>query len=464
MNASHPQALQAFVRKVRFLLLFREALRWVSAWLFLWGAIVLALRIAGQPAGGWPAAGLLGCLPAALAAVMQARRGLPAFAHLRANYDRLNTCGGVIMAAEAADMSAWESHLPAPAVPGLRWRGRRTWLLLGLAALVAATTLWLPDRLTRLASRRTLEIGKVVGELQAEVKTLAQERILDDKKADALEKELSRLQKDSNSTDPGKTWEALDHIKEADANTAQLAAEEAIKKTAALAQAQTLAQAMQQAADSGMSDATAAAAAADLESLLNAAKLEEGVLKGQIPPELLKGLTGLNKEQMSRLMKALQANKDALNGTMSDLARLKMIDADTLAKCLGAGTGGDPGALADYLSHCQGGGDPDLLFSWLAHPGKGGPGGGGPAAPMTWQDQVSEKDTKYQPHALPPAGKLDNAQLVGVSRTAPKVNADAPATAAGALDQAAGSGGSAQIQTVLPEQRAAVQSFFKRDQ
>ena len=26
MNASHPQALQAFVRKVRFLLLFREAL------------------------------------------------------------------------------------------------------------------------------------------------------------------------------------------------------------------------------------------------------------------------------------------------------------------------------------------------------------------------------------------------------------------------------------------------------
>jgi len=52
MNASHPQALQAFVRKVRFLLLFREALRWVSAWLFLWGAIVLALRIAGQPAGG----------------------------------------------------------------------------------------------------------------------------------------------------------------------------------------------------------------------------------------------------------------------------------------------------------------------------------------------------------------------------------------------------------------------------
>lgn len=463
MNTSHPQALQAFSRKIELLLMFREAVRWISVWLFAWGAIVLACRIAGQPAGGWLAAGLGGCLPAALGAAWHARRHLPAFAHLRAQYDRLNVCGGVIMTAEAADMSAWESRLPAAAVPRLRWRGQRTWLLLLVAALFAAGSLWLPDRFNPVATRQTIEIGKVVSELQAEVKTLAQEKILDDRQAETIQQQLARLQKDSSSTDPGKTWEALDHIKAADTGVAQEAAQEAEKKNAALTEAKTLAQAMEQAADAGMNAATAATAAADLESLLNAAKLEDGILKGQIPPELLKGLNGLNKAQLNQLMKALEANKAALSGTMGDLARLKLIDADTLAKCQNAGSGGDPGALADYLAHCQGGGDPDALFSWLTHPGKGGPGGGGPAADMTWQDQVSEQDTKYQPHALPPATKLDHAQLVGVSRTAPKLNADALASTAGALDQAAGSGGSAQVQTVLPEQRAAVQNFFRRD-
>lgn len=464
MTPSHPQALQAFARKVQLLLMFREAVRWISVWLFAWGAIVLAFRIAGQPAGGWLAAGLIGCLPAAIGAGFHARHHLPAFAHLRAHYDRLNVCGGVIMSAEAADMTDWESRLPAAAVPRLRWRGQRTWLLLLVAALFVAVTLWLPDRLTRLTSRQPIEIGKVVSELQAEVKTLAQEKILDDRQAEAIQQQLARLQKDSSGTDPGKTWEALDHIKEGDTGAAQGAAQEAEKKTAALNEAKTLAQAMEQAADAGMSAATAAAAAADLESLLNAAKLEDGILKGQISPELLKGLNGLDKAQLNQLMKALAANKEALSGTMSDLARLKLINADTLAKCQCAGSGGDPGALADYLANCQDGGDPDLLFSWLEHPGKGGPGGGGPPADMTWQDQVSEHDTKYQPHALPPSGKLDRAQLVGVSRTAPKLNSDSPATTAGALDQAAGSGGSAQLQTVLPEQRAAVQNFFRRDQ
>ena len=46
------------------------------------------------------------------------------------------------------------------------------------------------------------------------MKTLAQEKIVDDKKADDLQKQLSQLQKDSFGYDPDKTWEALDHIKQ----------------------------------------------------------------------------------------------------------------------------------------------------------------------------------------------------------------------------------------------------------
>ena len=322
-------------------------------------------------------------------------------------------------------------------------------------------TLLLPERLTKFSIRRPLEIGQIVSQLQAEVKTLAQEKILPDKKADDLQKQLSQLQKDSFGYDPDKTWEALDHIKQSNSDAAKEAAEEALKKTESLTQAETLAKAMQQAADSGMNEATASQAAQDLASMLNAAKLEDGILNSQIPPELLAGLNGLNKEQMQKLLQALELNKNSLGLTVSNLANLKMIDPAMLAKLLSAGQCDNPDALADYLSTCTNG--DDLVLSWLDHPGKGGPGGGGPEADMTWNDGASEKDLKFQEHALPPSSHLDDAQLVGVSKAAPELSGNNVSAQHGALDNAAASGGSAHAQMILPEQRQAVQNYFKRE-
>jgi hypothetical protein len=115
-------------------------------------------------------------------------------------------------------MGAWQAQLPPAAVPKFRWHSGRALLLLCVSALFAATALLLPERLTQLGKSRSLEIGQIVGQLQAEVKTLAQEKIVDDKKADDLQKQLSQLQKDSSSYDPDKTWEALDHIKQSNSD------------------------------------------------------------------------------------------------------------------------------------------------------------------------------------------------------------------------------------------------------
>jgi len=71
--------------------------------------------------------------------------------------------------------------------------------------------------------------------------------------------------------------EALDHLKEANADLAKQAAEEVLNKTAELTQAQTLATAMQEAAESGMSR-TRDAGRATLAGMIKAAKLEEGLL------------------------------------------------------------------------------------------------------------------------------------------------------------------------------------------
>jgi hypothetical protein len=456
----HSQALKVFDHRLARLLALRGSVQWMTLWFFVWGVAILALRIFGMQNTFWLAFGFLGIVPLILFSIIRTRRQRPKFEKLRASYDRLNFCGGMIMSEETADMSAWRKRLPEGAVPKFRWHSGRAMLLLCVSAIFAATMLILPERLTQFSNHRPLEIGQIVGQLQAEVQTLHQEKIVDDKKADELQKQLSQLQKDSSSYDPNKTWEALDHIKQSDSDLAKQALEEALKKTEALTQAETLAKAIQQAADSGMNETTASQAAQDLASMLNAAKLEEGILNSKIPPELLAGLNGLNKEQMQKLLQALELNKDALGLTVSNLANLKMIDPALLAKLQNAGQGYNPGALADYLSTCTNGGDLDL--SWFDHPGKGGPGGGGPEADMTWNDGASEKDLKFQEHALPPSAHLSDAQLVGVSKAAPELSANDISAQHGALDNSAASGGSAHAQMILPEQRQAVQNFFKR--
>jgi len=214
-----------------------------------------------------------------------------------------------------------------------------------------------------------------------------------------------------------------------------------------------------------MEPATASQAAQDLASMLNAAKLEQGILNGQIPPELLQNLSGLDKAQMEQLVKALELNKGALSMTMSNLANLKMIDPATLAKSQNAGHNPDYAGLAMYLSQCKGGNcDSELLFSWLRKRGRGGPGGGGPEAPMDWDNDTSEANLKFQEHALPPSSHLSDAQLVGLSKAAPELATGDVSAQHGALDNAAASGGSAHAQVILPEQRRAVQNFFKREE
>ena len=59
-------------------------------------------------------------------------------------------------------------------------------------------------------------------------------------KAEDLKKQLEQVQEQSSALDPNKTWEALDHMKEANSELAKQATEEAISKIASLTEAQFL--------------------------------------------------------------------------------------------------------------------------------------------------------------------------------------------------------------------------------
>jgi len=458
--SSHAGALKSFARKLTLLLMFRGAVAWTTVWFFLWGVVVLAVRFSGLLKGKWLALGLLGCIPIALIAALRQWRRRESYSKLRAAYDDLNQCGGVIMAEEVTDMSQWQSQLPSPAVPALRWRNGRALGLLTMSAAFSAGILLLPDRLTILHASQPLEIGKLVGELKAEVQTLKDEKILEDKKADETQKQLAKLEEKSSGLDPSKTWEALDHIKESDADLAKRAAEEALNKMTSLSAAQTLATAMQQASDNGMRDDIATHAAEDLASLLKSAQLEDGLLKGDIPKELLEQLSAANdKGELQKLLSAIQFSKGNIGKTLTNLANLRLIDAKSLSQCQNAGQCTNCNALAAFLSTCTNGNCNLISLCY----GKGGKGGGGGTGPMTWQDQSSEDNLKFKENALPPSTHLSDAQFVGVSKSAPELSANDLSTEHGALASAQASGGSANAQVILPQHRQAIQRYFKRD-
>lgn len=462
MDAANRQSLRSFAGSLRRMCFLRAAVQGATVWLFVWGVAVLVIRISASAEPTWLPWGVLAAAPVGLLAGWRARRQLPDFAGVRAKYDRLNACGGLVMSEEVADMSAWQAQLPQCVAPRVRWRATRALSVLCVSALFVATTLLLPDRLTHLPTGRRLEIGRLADQLRHEVVALNQEKIIPDKKADELQKQLSQIQADSSGYDPEKTWEALDHVKQTDSAAANRAAEEALAKAAALTQAQTLAQAMQQAADDGMTDATATQAAQDLAKMLAAAKLQDGLLDLNLPPGPLTDLSGLNKEQLQKLLNAMQLDKDSLKDTVADLANLKLIDGEFLGQLLAAEESDDPNALAALLAGSKDGIDADALAELLL-PGKGGRRGGGPGSPMTWSDPKSEKGLKFQPHVLPPSRNMSDTKLVGVSKSAPQVSGNAVVVEHGALANAPGSGGSANAQVILPEQRQAVRNYFQRD-
>ena len=168
MKTSHAKALQSFARDLQWLLALRLGVQLATVWFFVWGVVVLALRIFGTQNTFWLALGLFGVAPLAFLAAWRAKKQRAAFTKIRASYDRLNACGGVVMSEETADMGAWLVQLPEATTPKFRWHSGRAMSLLCVSAIFAATMLLLPERFVesprlRQPSRlRWLRIGPVV--------------------------------------------------------------------------------------------------------------------------------------------------------------------------------------------------------------------------------------------------------------------------------------------------------------
>ncbi len=461
MNSSEP-AIREFAKRITVLLIFRTALRCATVWLLAVGVAVLVARVTGLVASHWLIGGLIGLVPVIAGAAWVEWRRRPQLATVRAAMDRHNHAGGLLMAAAQADVSAWQNG-SKPAQPVVRWNSGRPMTLFCAAAIFLGASMLMPERFIVGAAQRPLDVGKLVTELTEQITALEEEKILPEDKALELKKELARLGKESAARDPAKTWESLDHLKQSNSDLAKQAAEEAIQKTDAMKQAETLAAALGLLPDSASS--LLERAMQDLASLLQQAKLEQGLLAAKLPEELLKAAKDgkLNAEQLKELMKALQANKDKLGDVLNKLANLKMIDPKLLEACKNAGQCPNPAGLAAFLA--ENGANLDSVLLVVQSFSQGGVGRGRGDAPLTWTDPSDESGMKFKDTALPmgPLSGLKDAQLVGISRSAPEVTGDKETASAGALAGAEAGGGAANVQQLLPRHKGAVQRFFKRE-
>jgi hypothetical protein len=350
---AHEQAVRRFSRRLAGLLVFRRALGFATAWLFVWGTAVLALR-AALAVAPWPLLwGLAGLAPCAAIAFLAARRRLPSLAAVRALLDQQSRSGGLLMAGAEQPLGGWEQALPPLTLPEVRWHGRRAWLMLAAAIGFVLLAFLVPQRLADLGSGPRLEVDRDVAKLAEQIEVLKEEKILEPTRAEDLEKQLDKVRDEARGRDPAKTLDALDHLDNQTKKAAREAAEEAARKSEKLAQAESLAQALLRAGDK-LDPKLRAEAMAELSARAEKATAENDL--ADLDPDLAEALKkgSLSAKDLEKLAEALKNCKGGLGKRLARLAKAGLLDPDALSKCDKAGECKGE-ALAEYLKQCKGG-------------------------------------------------------------------------------------------------------------
>jgi hypothetical protein len=319
------KTIRRFRRYLATLFVLKYALPMGTAYAFVWGTVVLALRAAAgverQPLL-WGLMGLAACIAVA---VLIARRRMPSATAIRALLDEQSGCGGLLMAGAEQELGGWRQRLPVLTPPRIRWDGRRAGTLLAIAAGFVLLSFLAPKGLADLQSHSPLQIDQEIGRLLQQIALLKGEAVLDPKRAEMLAEKLAELQKHSSGKDPSRTLEALDHLRNLTQDAARQTAERSTQRSQHLSEGQALAEALLQNADL-LDPQLIKEVLAELNGLMG----KEG-----FPPEVMQALRQqkLDPEQMEKLVGLLRGNRGELMRQMEKLHRTGLIDAEALARC-----------------------------------------------------------------------------------------------------------------------------------
>jgi hypothetical protein len=466
---SFETAVRQFRLRLAGVLTLRYALWLLAVWGFLWGTVIVALR------GGagferlpllWGLAGVPACL--ALAAWLAFRR-LPADAALRAYLDGVNRCGGLLMATAERTLGAWAQEMPPVRVPRLRWQGGRTLAFFAVAALFVAGSFLAPQRLVALGQPTPLEVRHEVAKLAQQIDTLERMGLLEPERARELTRKLEEIERNASGTNPGKTLEALDHLRGMLDRIANERGQGALQQMQMLGRAQLLAEALLRLGNS-IPPQVRDQVVGELAAMAQNALASSPELRQQLGPDLAKHLAGrsLAPEQLQGLADAFLKNQGNVQGMMQKLQQAGLVDGD-LAKQFGQLRPADVEALSRHLQQNLGKKPAaDVLRDALGPLNRNAPptqDEGAAPAPLTWGKPTEEgKLARLEP--LPPADvkALKQTSSIGVGTTARRVPKELPrrSSTGGTLTETTADGGSGNAPAILPRQLGTVERYFER--
>jgi len=450
--------------KIAFLLALRYELFYLTILGFLFGVIILVVRVISAI----PLHTLLWVLPillpGAIWALIRAVKETPSSKTLYALFDEKNKCGGLLMAAEETDLGAWRQQLPPVSSPALKGHGARSLSLFTVAVIFVAISLIVPQRYVNMATPRSLNISEDIEKLQEQIETLEEESIISEEVAREFEQNLEQLSDTSSAYDPVKTWEALDHLQQKIGKQAEEFAASTLSQTEDLAQTQTLAKGLfEDGAD--LDSELLSEAMAELSTMVQSNALENELLKNGLSSECLAACKkgALSAEQLNELLKALKKNKANISERLAKLWKVELVDLETLKLCKKLGACNSKGLIAFLNENADRAGMCDAVSLYCRS--RGGVSRGRGDAPMTWTERSNEENVTFEEQVLPPASlaALKESMMVGVSVGAPSVEENLHSSGTDVLNSATAGSGEAFSHTILPRHKGTVERYFERE-
>ena len=221
LNAS----VGAYYRSIRNRIFLREAAAYCAASLFLGGGIALFWRLAIPGARRLPmillSIGLV--IAAAATAMYRTTRLAPSKRRLVVWLDARIGGGGFLASSLETDCSAWADRIRVPQKPGrlLKFSAASLLALFTASRLLAllAGAVFLPAALLVDTGRADkdfdlLDTREEIENLKKDIEVLEREPLIRKEEVAEIREALEKIQAESKSTDPARTFEALDAIRD----------------------------------------------------------------------------------------------------------------------------------------------------------------------------------------------------------------------------------------------------------
>ena len=476
------QAIKEFINKLYQYSVGIYCLKLLTFWNFFAGLLVLVfrtLRLDIDLLFSFIFAGIPVCF---LISLLIARRNLISEKKAIAVIDSFNRVGGLLVSSDETGDKKWIPSIEKKLIlPNLKTDISSNVLLLGFSFLFLLLGFQVPVLAGFSNKTHIQQLGKEEGKTKLQIEVLEETGLIEEEKAEELKLAVEQIRKISDSEDPSKTFEALDHLSEKISREAGKATKEALQSLEDLKKLKSLAEKLREAEN--LTSEQFNSIKKQLEKLVNNSKLGKELakaLKGMLKNSSAKDLTQAAQE----LNNFVEQEQKRLQQKLGRWRKARLIDKKTFERlmkegkikpkhgknCPGKGCKGcsdknqGKGGVPVFVEDEHG---KKTLFKPGGNrggkPGKGGVGRGPGVASLTYQRPSSEHNVKFKDEnmPLPTEASLEDSFFVGEGVTAPELLDDSSEKSFSGNWKKSGAG-STETGVVLPKHRSTIKNFFER--